>query len=582
MFRGHLRRISFVLAACLVFVAGCHEEGPTSVEIRTGDDPVAFGVHQGLDTELAMPDYNSLLVILEGSIAGGEPGVDVAEVFDADVYAGPHNPAGDPHVITRARVVDDEGNTLWTQPVASLFQSIEMLSLVIEQLSPVDLDVEWIYEMARDDYPELLRFPVRVPANLEGAQTVVLELAGESGRWSTIDHFAIDDLQQRAVKPDPDFHFEVDSIVDNGPSSDQIDFVILGDGYTEQERSKFEADAQAIADRMLETAPFDEHADLFNVHSIWTPSAESGAGFDCNHSGADDDCEQRFRDTRFDTTFVIPAIAAEYNYPTDDISDRVAMPLQMTDIYEVSAMANYDEIIMVSNTDKFSGFASGYSVAMVTNFDDRDRFLDTAVHEVGHTLGFLGDEYTNPADACYYNEPTVPLPRNIDLVEDDTVKWSEWISDTTPLPTPDYMRDVHETGAFEGAYNCDFLVRPAFNCKMNSSTEEFCPICAETMVRRFYTATSVTTSDPPTATIDGDDLLLTLPVREDAGDRYQIIWVVDGDIHDEHSATLALPKNSLSSVIWSDVKATVRNQSDTLHTPHHTVEKTFEFQVIRR
>src|SRR5262249_43247171 len=51
----------------------------------------------------------------------------------------------------------------------------------------------------------------------------------------------------------------------NGDPADKVDFLVLCDGYTAAERSKFERDARRLLDVLFSTSPFKEHKNDFNV-----------------------------------------------------------------------------------------------------------------------------------------------------------------------------------------------------------------------------------------------------------------------------------------------------------------------------
>ena len=568
-----------VLMIAALLAASCSAE-IDPVEVQVDGDPVV--VDYGEQHELDSIDLSAMVVMFEGRLdADDQFSVGVNQVIDAEVYAGPDEQAGDPHWVTRIQLLDDEGQRLWGRRINSLHQLLEAMNLALREFVPIDVGVGPLFDIVLDDYPELLEFAVKVPSEIDGAHRLVMEVEDRegSGDWRRIADYSFENLSELAEEPDVGIDYEIDALVESGPPRDRINVAILGDGYTATERSEFEGDAQAISDALIGTSPFKEHADLFNIRTIWTPSNESGAGYDCNHGNADDDCVQKFRDTPFETTFVIPALGDQYDFPTDDITDRVAMPLQLAKIYELASLAHYDEIILISNTDKFSGFAGLY-IAVVTNYDDRDRFVETAVHEVGHTLGLLGDEYTNPIDPCMDNEPAIPLPANIGRLEGDAVKWDEWFSGDTPIPTPSYLSHRHDVGAFQGAYNCDHLVRPADNCKMNSSREEFCSICAEQMVRRFYAEVPTATSDPATVSVDRDrGVTLSVPVRQQSRHRYTVEWTVDGEPFGSDFDSITLRDDDLSGDDWTTVTATVRNDTEFIRTPDADIESHFQFEV---
>ncbi len=570
-------QIALVLALVLLAGLAC-KEGPGSVELRDGADSDPLRLHYNEVHDLPVPDEReALLLFLDGHITmSGERSVELSHVLDAPVYAGPDDPQGDAHWITRSRVLDADGQTLWTQRVNSLFQLLEFLNVVIEETSPISISVAQVYELAADEYPDLIQFAVKVPHRLRGAHRYVLDIREEDGSWTELATYDIDELRELAEPPAPDFEYEIDTLVDSGAPGDRLNIAILGDGYTEAERHIFEGDAQAVAERFLATSPMAEHADLFNIHTVWTPSAESGAGYDCNRPGAPSDCVHGFRDTIFETVFVIPALADRYGLPLGEVSDRVAMPVQLGRIFEVAALAHYDEIIFLSNSPKRSGFAGLY-VALVTNFDDRNTFPDVAVHEAGHTLGLLGDEYMVAGDACYFNEPTIPLPVNIGLLGANTMKWEPWLEDNTPLPTEPHHAGQYPVGAYEGAYNCDFLYRPSLRCKMNRSTDEFCSVCSEQMVRRFYTFVDPALNGPVRVRLNNDDsLLISLPLRDD--ERYAVDWLIDHQLLDERGPSVTIAPGRLTSQRWTTIRATVRNASDFVRSGERLATSEFELE----
>ena len=55
-----------------------------------------------------------------------------------------------------------------------------------------------------------------------------------------------------------------------------MDFLILGDGYTEAERAKFEKDARKLVDILFSYSPFKERKADFNVWGLMPKAAESG------------------------------------------------------------------------------------------------------------------------------------------------------------------------------------------------------------------------------------------------------------------------------------------------------------------
>ena len=75
----------------------------------------------------------------------------------------------------------------------------------------------------------------------------------------TTSYFCIAVLLLNAQK------FKVDTIHYSGPTENRVNLVILGDGYTSAEQAKFLSDANTIKTKFLETSPYTEYKNYFNV-----------------------------------------------------------------------------------------------------------------------------------------------------------------------------------------------------------------------------------------------------------------------------------------------------------------------------
>ena len=90
------------------------------------------------------------------------------------------------------------------------------------------------------------------------------------------------------------------TIVNNGPSSNRVDIVFLGDGYTTADiaagtyANHINNYLNHMFSNSLNSDPFFRYRNFFNVHSIEVVS---------NESGADVPPEGIFRDTALDATY---------------------------------------------------------------------------------------------------------------------------------------------------------------------------------------------------------------------------------------------------------------------------------------
>lgn len=256
------------------------------------------------------------------------------------------------------------------------------------------------------------------------------------------------------------------TIHDGGPTAQCIDIVLMGDGYVLLERDQFFADAQQLASRFFELSPYAEYASFFNIHALFVASEQSGA----SHPS------QGIQVTNaFGTTFDYDGV--ERLAVADDVKVLKAAH---------AAMADFDYAMVLVNDTQYGG--SG-GVAPVVSLHPES--VSIARHELAHSLAKLADEYPDayPGYPAGDPEPNVALAAHL-----NPLKWSAWVEDGTPIPTPDDITTSAYTpvGAYEGArYQEKGVYRPAPQCIMRALDSEFCPVCAEAMVLAFHRKTSL-------------------------------------------------------------------------------------------
>ncbi|MEZ4317288.1 MAG: M64 family metallopeptidase [Myxococcota bacterium] len=309
--------------------------------------------------------------------------------------------------------------------------------------------------------PTLGRFQVTVPLLPDG-DTVRFQLRNAAGVYEDAGTYDLsrvesDDLGLLAAVTG------TDTLHSSGPSENRLDIVLIGDGFTTSEMGTFRRKADGVVEELLAREPFASYASLINIHRVDVVSAESGASFDCPTCGV--------RDTAFGSIFPVEAINRLSGNAYDS---RAIFQTRQWEVAQAVSTVPWDMVIVLVNTDRPAGMAIHYATA-TTGWNG---YADTAVHELGHTLGLLGDEYAT--DFCIRDD-RLGLPPNI-TDDPQNPPWSHWIAAGTDLPTPNSAgRDV--VGAFSPAYNCEDLYRPQRGCAMNAGTE-FCPVCAEQLVRR--------------------------------------------------------------------------------------------------
>lgn len=349
-------------------------------------------------------------------------------------------------------------------------------------------------------FPGLGEFPVMIP-DLPTADLVRFEIRDEEGVYQEVGSYDLARVDGEDMGPSP---VAVGSVPlhKSGASDNRLDLVLMGDGYTEAELGLWESDAALVAETLLGAEPFTSLSDFINITRVDAVSAESGVSFDC----VDDDC--RMKETAFGTVFAIEAVNRMLG---TDYRTTPVFQLEQWEVARAAATVPWDMVLLVANAEHDAGFAVHYATV-----SHHDAWEQTAVHELGHTIGLLGDEYTS--DDCVRSN-SLGLPDNI-TDDPENVPWSAWVEAGTPLPTPD-ERDWREVvGAFSPAYNCEDLYRPAHTCRMEDSDEPFCPVCTELLVRRVMRF-----ADPVDAIVEGKEGELTL---ESPWSDLEVAWALDG------------------------------------------------------
>lgn len=434
------------------------------------------------------------LVTVEGTLMG-DPASDVAQSVDLDVSTDAGGgPGVDDRYGFRYQVRDEAGAVLYERTTSGPAIVREFLDYYSEITG---LDVLGML-------PGLGEFPITVPL-IPGGTDVAFQLRTEDG-FVDMGHHSLEDLEAEEAGLS-DKVVGTETLHEGGPSANRFDLALVGDGYTADQMDRWHDDAQALTDAILNTEPYRSHAGWLNIHRVDAVSQDAGVSYDC-------DPECTMRDTAFGTIFAMELVNRFIGttYRTTPV-----FQLHQWEVARAVSYVPWDAVIVVANTSHSGGMAVHFATVPNSGSD----WTETGVHEMGHAFGLLGDEYVE--DYCI-RSATLGLPENI-TDQGQAPPWPQWIDTDTPLPTPDDRAHRSVVGAFEGAYNCDDLYRPARACRMNdSSGGDFCPVCAEALVRRLFRY-----ADPVDAvTLDvgaGGDVTLAADIPE--GD-VALSWSVDG------------------------------------------------------
>ncbi|MFV6029171.1 M64 family metallopeptidase [Streptomyces sp. NPDC056264] len=354
------------------------------------------------------------------------------------------------------------------------------------------------------------------------AAGVEVEIPGpEEGTFASSGHTHVppegrDRAAARLSSPEVAADGEVTKTVDNGPSADRLDIVVVGDGYTLAELPRFHADAQKKWAELTAVEPYATYRNLFNV---WTVDAVS------NQSGVSGDpSPDTVRDTALGSYFWC-----------DEIERLLCVDQGKVDTY-VAKAPEADLVLVLANSTKYGGAGynersetlgyEGISTASAGN----EKSGQVAIHETGHSLGKLADEYFY-ADYPGYERYVGPEPADSNITtltaEDMAArgtKWHRWLGEPSP--------DGGVVGAYEGGgYYVTGLRRPTEDSLMRSLGKPFNLPGVEAMIAGFYREARI--ASPVTATgrtLRGGDTAKALVPRLAGADGRQLTirWYLDG------------------------------------------------------
>lgn len=298
---------------------------------------------------------------------------------------------------------------------------------------------------------------------------------------------------------------DVNAVIQTGPVADKLDVVVIGDGYTAAQQDDFHADVRSKWAQMAAVEPYASYKELFNVWSVDAVSNQSGVSGD---PGKD----------------VVKDTALKSYFWCDDIERLLCVDTGKVESYAAKA-PDADLVVVLSNSTKYGG--AGYTLTSQLGYDgiatassDHADSDQVAVHETGHSLGKLADEYFYDDYGTYTGaEPGESNASKLSAAEltAQKKKWYRWIGQTSP--------DGGTVGAYEGGrYYPKGINRPTENSIMRTLGREFNLPGREAMIAGFYRYASVLGSTTGTdAALKRDAAIkITLPASA------SVKWSVDG------------------------------------------------------
>lgn len=370
---------------------------------------------------------------------------------------------------TRRYLIDPFGYGTWRVRVVDVATKTEIFRQGYATLFDEWTGTDEARAGIRRAMSESVRFPMP-----KGAVTVWLDRRAPGGDFSDVVSFPVDPASYMISRAQPFGDLDVVELGGGAPADQAMDVLIVPEGYAMEDRAKLDADLQRFARIFLGYEPWKSNRGRIHVRGIRAFSRESGV------------TEPRkgiYRDTVLGATF-----------NTFD-SARYLTVLHTKRLRQIASLAPYDTLFVMVNSSRYGGGGIYNQWSIFTSDNEYDDYL--MLHEYGHHMGALGDEYYTSAVAtdedAMYPPGTEPWEPNLTALLGRTrqsAKWSDLILPDTPVPTPDEAKYAGVVGAFEGAgYKAKGLFRPQRDCKMfHKGLVEFCAVCRRSLERmvRYY------------------------------------------------------------------------------------------------
>jgi len=304
----------------------------------------------------------------------------------------------------------------------------------------------------------------------------------------------------------------VTTVLSSGSTATRYDMVILGDGYQANEQTRFVQDVNTFLTALFQTQPYQTFSTFFNVHTVFRASVDSGA----DHPDA---TPPIWRNTVYDASYNTGGTARclYIGNTSQALADAALAP------------ANEGRVLVLVNDSRYGGCAGTFAVSY--NGSSMDQ---VQIHELGHSLGRLADEYDYPN-----NTYTGPEPTEVNITTSPVgQKWSHWIG-------------TNGISAYEGAgYHLYGLWRPRVNCLMRSLGQALCNVCQENIAKITSSiCNAITQVTPPTTNLT----LLRGQVQPfgfahfvPANHGPTLEWKVDGNLVAAQTTSFALDTTGLT------------------------------------
>jgi len=245
---------------------------------------------------------------------------------------------------------------------------------------------------------------------------------------------------------------DIRTIHQSGLGPHGLNLVVVSAGFTAKEMDAFHGLCRQLTQSIFSVQPWSRYTNAVNVHAVFVADKSVGEtrlrvhGYDGHVLGCDD------------------GIAVEYARYAADSATAVVLH---NSAYSIAANGTWG-VDVINKNDAYNPGAP--------------------VHELGHALAGLGDEYIQRSGP--FDETPESLQDTVNVTAEPNprlCKWHYWTEEEWPgLFKPLKRPAGRAVGNFEGAGWPTKIYRPEETCMMRGDRNEFCLVCNESLEASFF------------------------------------------------------------------------------------------------
>lgn len=307
---------------------------------------------------------------------------------------------------------------------------------------------------------------------------------------------------------DLDTGLELAPFEDRGASNNRINIVTVGDGYLSTQQATYNTHVTNAVTQLFAYEPFKTYQNYFQVFRVNVISTVQGVSGD-------------------PTSNITRSTPLSMRYWCSGIERLLCVNVSACYSYAANAPQPFDQILAVANSTKYGG--AGYPSNEVGTYAGGNSSAPLiAIHELGHSLGDLADEYDYGGPTTYSGGELWEANSSIltaTQMNAQQKKWFRWLNESrTGFDGP--------VGTYEGSsYSQLGVYRPSPNSMMRALGPNFNLPSAEQLIKSVYNVVKPIDGppSPTTQTVLGPASSVSVTLMQTVNNPLSVQWLLDGD-----------------------------------------------------